>query len=243
MLPDRHTLDDATFIPSLVQEVLGEPMFFELAACLELGPWDSSQGQYHRFGCLTAREEAYWALARLLEELRPFWMSSTVVQTANWLTQPAALDALFEVVDESADYYLLSDRVRLAQRLAASALTECLTSEGTKSTGPKIFLSYKALCQYLRSDAAISDFMDLAYGLQGTITIEKEIDLALTWCCEQLRAFWSAPPVARSLHWLTHDQNILVALAQSEHCGAVESPERISFVFCLVATCVERTEY
>ena len=242
MSPEQPNLDDETFIPALVEMIIGEDMFFEIAKSIELGPYDSTQGGYNRLGCLSPREEAYWSLSRILEELRPYWMSSTVIRAANWLTQPTALDALFEVVDE-ADFYLLSDRVRLVQKMTASALTESLTADGTSSTSLRVFLSYKALCQYLRSDAAINEFLDLTYGLQDEITVEAEIARALSWCCDQLRAFWSAPPVARSLQWLTHDQNVLGALSASEFCTDLDTPERVSFVFCLVATVVERTEY
>ena len=242
MIPDQPIHNDETFIPGLVEDILGEPMFFELAECLELGPWDSSQGGYHRLGCLSAREEAYWCLCRLLEHLRAYWMSPTVTRATNWLTQPGTLDALYEVVDE-ADYYLLSHRVRLVQKLTGSALTECLTKDGTGPSSPKVILSYKSLCQYLRSDAAISEFLDLTYGLQHEMTVETEIARALSLCCDQLREFWIAPPVARCLQWLTHDQNVLGALSASEYCTDLDTLERVSFVFCLVATVVERTEY
>ena len=241
-MPEKPIPSDESFIPALVQMVLGEDIFFEVANSIELGPFDSTQGGYHRLGCLTAREEGFWALARIREELRQYWTSPTVVRTSSWLSQADALASLYEAIDE-ADYYGISDRIRLTQRLVASALTEFLADEESSASCPKVFLDHRAFCLYLRSDAAIAEFLDLTYGLKGEMTIEREITLALTWCCEQLRAFWNVPVVARSLQWLTHSNNILSVLGKSEHCVNVESPQRISFILCLVATCVERTEF
>ena len=242
-MPEQPLLNDMTFIPNLIDEVLGEDLFFEVAQSIELGPFDCTQGQYHRLGCLTPREEAYWSLSRILEELRPYWMSSTVVRAAHCLTQHSALESLFDAVDESSHYATISDRIRLSQRLVASTLSEVLAEVGTVASCPKVFLDYRAFCRYMRSDAAISEFLDLTFGFEGEMTDEREILLALTWCCEGLRKFWSVPSVARSLQWLTHNQNVLGALSESEYCAGVDSPERVSFVFSLVATVVERTEY
>ncbi len=234
-------LDDPIFIPALVDHVLGEELFFEVASSIELGPWDPSQGGYHRLGCLTPREEALYSLSRIWEELGQFWMSKTVTRAAQWLTQPEALDTLFEVVDE-ADYYQLADRVRLAQRLVASALTEHLAIEGLATSSPKIFLDYKSLCRYLKTESAVSEYLDLTYRLQET-SVESETAMALSWCITQLRTFWAAPPVARTLQWLTHSENILGALLASDYYLEADTPERVSMVCHLVCTVVERTEY
>lgn len=241
-MPEQPLLNDMTFIPNLINEVLGEDLFFEVAKSIELGPWDGTQGGYNRLGCLTPREEALWSLARIVEELRQYWMSPTANRAVQWLTQPEAMDSLLEVVDE-ASYFQLVDRVRLAQRLAASALTEHLAIGGLSTCSPKIHLDYRALCRFLKSEAAVCEFLDLTYTLQGEMTVETEIAQALVWCCERLRAFWSVPPVARCLQWLTHSQNVLSVLSESEYCADVDSPERVSFVFHLVATAVERTDF
>jgi hypothetical protein len=124
----------------------------------------------------------------------------------------------------------------------ASALTEYLEVEGLTNSRPKIFLDYQALCRYLKSDDAVSEYLDLTYGLQEG-SVEAEIAMLLNWCVAQLRTYWMAPAVARCLQWLSHNQNILGTLSESEFCFGADSPERISFVFCLVAAVIERTEY
>ena len=240
MQPEPAIPDDAIFIPNLVEMVLGEDMFFEIAGSIELGPWDSAQGGYW-LGCLTPREEAAWSLAYIVQHLAQFWTSQTVNRAAQWLVQPEAMDTLLEAVDE-ADYYQLPDRVRLAQRLAASALTEHLATEGLAISSPRIHLDYRALCRYLKTEAAVSDYLDLTYRLQE-MSVESESVLALSWCITQLRSFWAAPPVARTLQWLTHSENILGALIASDYYLDADTPAQVSLVCHLVATVVERTEY
>ncbi len=239
-MPEQPLLNDMTFIPNLIDEVLGEDLFFEVAQSIELGPWNGTQGGYNRLGCLTPREEAFWSLARIIEELRQYWMSPTANRAAQWLTQPEALDSLLEVVDE-ADYLQLAGRVRLAQRLAASALTEHMAIEGL-AISPRIHLDCRALCRYLRSDAAVSDYLDLTYSLQE-VSVETESAQALAFCVTHLRPLWASLPVARTLQWLTHSENILGALIASDYYLDADTPERVSLVCHVVATVVERIEY
>ena len=241
MQPEPAIPDDAAFIPTLVEMVLGEDMFFEVAGSIELGPYDSARGGYRRLGCLTPREEAMWSLARIVEHLGQYWSSRTVARATRWLTQPEALETLFEAVDE-ATYYQLADRVRLAQRQVGSALTQHLTIEGLAISSPRIHLDFRALTRYLKSDEAVSDFLDLTYRLQD-VSVESESALALSWCITQLQTFWAVPPVARTLQWLTHSENILGALIASDYYLDADTPERVSMVCHLVATVVERTEY
>ena len=240
MQPEPAIPDDANLIPTLVEKVLGEDMFFEIVGCIEIGPWDSSQGGYW-LGCLTPREEAAWSLARIVIELDQYWSSPTVTRATQWLTQPEAMATLLEAVDE-ADYYQLPDRVRLACRLAASALTEHLATEGLVGNSPRVHLDFRSLCRFLKTDSAVSDYLDLTYRLPE-ISVESETAMALSWCIAQLRSFWMAPAVARTLQWLTHSENILGALLASDYYLDADTPERVSMVCHLVATVVERTEY
>ena len=43
-MPEQPLLNDMTFIPNLIDEVLGEDLFFEVAQSIELGPWNGTQG-------------------------------------------------------------------------------------------------------------------------------------------------------------------------------------------------------
>ncbi len=240
MLPEEPIPDDGTFIPALVEVILGEDFFFEVASSLEIGPWDSSQGGYW-LACLTPREEAAWSVARIIVHLEQFWTSLTVTRAAQWLALPESLATLFEAVDE-ASHYQRAEIVRMAQRHSASALFAHLASEGVANTNARIFLDYKGLCRYLRSDLAVSDYLDLTYELEET-SIETESAQALSFCVTLLRTFWAAPPIARTLQWLTHSENILGALRTSSYYLDADTPQRVSLVCHLVATVVERVEY